>query len=1046
MTQAQATDPVSPQEADATGLPKGYRAVEQEPAMRARWKAAGCFQARPDSSAEPYAIFIPPPNVTAALHLGHALNNAIQDALARHARMQGKDVLWMPGTDHAGIATQTVVERRLAVRGQRRTDFTREDFVAQVQAWKDEYEATILGQLEEMGASCDFSRTRFTMDPVCAAAVREAFFRLFDQGLIERGRRLVNWDPGTRTALADDEVEMREVDGRMWYLRYPLEDGGGHVTVATTRPETMFGDTAVAVHPHDPLAAGLRGKRVRLPIVDRLIPIVEDDYVVRPVSRGGDPSDPKAAMATGFLKVTPAHDPNDWEIGLRHGLPVINVLGPDGAVSDRHGWTDLTPAARAFVGLSREDARRAVATWFRDHGLLEDEKPWRHAVGHSYRSGAAIEPWLSEQWFVKVTDDRLRGAALRSMDPVQFDGASPAGQATGDGELRFHPARYARSFQQWHENLRDWCISRQLWWGHRIPVWRRVAQGEAAATGAPAGGAMVPVASTWSGRGASHRVRRGDDGTLEELVCLGNGAEDLSKELAREGFEQDPDVLDTWFSSALWPLSTLGWPDPAAFGMQGLLDRYNPSAVLSTAREIITLWVSRMTMFNRHFLGGKVPFRHVFIHPVIQDGFGQRMSKSLGNGLDPRDIIHSHGADALRFTLLDMTTDTQDLRVPVDMVDPHSGEPFTPEFTRAPSGHQVAAPVQRSPTMPGKAMVSSYGAASGLATPDAERPLARNTSSRFDMGRNLATKLWNAARFTLANAPAPATTVDPASLGPADRWILSRVHASITRADAALAEYRFSEYAAACYDLLWRDCCDWYLEAVKPTAKGDPRQQAVMLAVLDAIVRLLHPAMPFVTEAMWRALQDRRGGSHVSGLELSASELLATAAWPQVAPSLRDPQAEEGWGRLQSLVNAIRNIRGERQVPPRRRLVFHASDSARAVATQAGGLVEALAGLERIEPTRGSFGAGAAAFPFDGQECWLDGLVDATDVSAERSRLERLVKDRRRAVDGYRGKLSNAGYLAKAPPEVVAQTRSMLKAAEADLQAAERALDAIGTG
>ncbi|MGA1266421.1 MAG: class I tRNA ligase family protein, partial [Phycisphaerales bacterium] len=412
---------------------------------------------------------------------------------------------------------------------------------------------------------------------------------------------------------------------------------------------------------------------------------------------------------------------------------------------------------------------------------------------------------------------------------------------------------------------------------------------------------------------------------------------------------------------------------------------------------------------------------------------------------DPRDVIHSHGADALRYTLLDMTTDTQDLRVPVEIVDPHSGEPFTPEFTRAPSGHQVAAPIQKSPRHPGRTMVSSYGAASGLATPDPERPLARNTSSRFDMGRNLATKLWNAARFALVNAPSPAITVEPTSLGPADRWILSRVHAATTRADQALAAYRFSEYAAACYDLLWRDFCDWYLEAVKPTAKGDPRQQAVMLAVLDAIVRLLHPAMPFVTEAMWTALRDRRGESRVPGLELPASTLLASAAWPKVAPSLHDAQAEAHWERVQALVNAVRNIRGERQVPPRRRLVLHASDSARGVAELAGGLVEALAGLERIEAWRASATAGSAVFPFDGQECWLDGLVDATDASAERSRLEKLVKDRRRAVEGYRGKLSNAGYLAKAPAEVVAQTRGMLESAEADLQAAERALEALGT-
>ncbi|MGA1400147.1 MAG: class I tRNA ligase family protein, partial [Phycisphaerales bacterium] len=379
-----------------------------------------------DAGKPPFAILIPPPNVTAALHLGHALNNTLQDVLARRKRMQGFDTLWMPGTDHAGIATQTVVEKRLLREGIRRQDLGREKFIERVQEWKDEYEATIIAQLENLGCSCDFERTRFTMDPVCTAAVRTAFFRLFAEGLIHRGKRLVNWDPATQTALADDEVEMRTVPGRMHYLQYPLEDGSGFVVVATTRPETMLGDTAVAVNPKDPRAASLRGKRVRLPIVDRVIPIVEDDYVVMPASLGGEASDPKAAFATGFLKVTPAHDANDWEIGRRHDLAVINVLGPDGAISDRHGWSDVSEEARAFVGLSREDARVKVIEWFRAKGLLAEIREYEHAVGHSYRSHVPIEPWLSDQWYVRVTDPRLAGAALRAMAPEQVEGSLPA--------------------------------------------------------------------------------------------------------------------------------------------------------------------------------------------------------------------------------------------------------------------------------------------------------------------------------------------------------------------------------------------------------------------------------------------------------------------------------------------------------------------------------------------------------------------------------------------------------------------------------------------
>ncbi|MBL9141388.1 MAG: class I tRNA ligase family protein, partial [Phycisphaerae bacterium] len=462
--------------AGAAALAKAYTPAEAEPIAWQRWTDAGCFHATPDAPGEPYSIFIPPPNVTAALHLGHALNNTLQDVLTRYHRMRGFNTLWMPGTDHAGIATQSVVERRLLQQGKRRTDFTRTEFVAKVQEWKDEYEATILAQLRAMGASCDFERTRFTMDPTCAAAVRQAFFQLFADGLIYRGKRLVNWDPVSQTALADDEVEMEEVDGHFWYLRYPLEDGSGHITVATTRPETMLGDTAVAVNPRDPRAAARRGKRVKLPIVGRVIPIIEDDYVVRMVEHGGDPADPKAQFASGFLKVTPAHDPNDWDLGLRHGVAAINIMAPDASISDRHGWEDVRAEARAFVGLSREDARARIVAWFKANGLLEGSKPYRHSVGHSYRSHVPVEPYLSNQWYVRVTDDRLRGSALRAMTRDQVEGELPASVAAaeptaGDGELRFFPARYAKTFQQWHENIRDWCISRQLWWGHQIPVW-----------------------------------------------------------------------------------------------------------------------------------------------------------------------------------------------------------------------------------------------------------------------------------------------------------------------------------------------------------------------------------------------------------------------------------------------------------------------------------------------------------------------------------------------------------------------------------------------
>ncbi|MFM8640903.1 MAG: valine--tRNA ligase, partial [Planctomycetota bacterium] len=908
MSSATPIEPSAPAGASAFQLAKAYTPADAERYAWERWQGGACFHAEPGDAGAPYSIFIPPPNVTAALHLGHALNNTLQDVLTRFHRMRGMNAMWMPGTDHAGIATQTVVEKRLLQQGKRRADFSRTEFVAKVQEWKDEYEATILGQLRAMGASCDYDRTRFTMDPVCAAAVRHAFLRLFDEGLIYRGKRLVNWDPVTRTALADDEVEMHEVDGHFWYLRYPLEDGSGHVTVATTRPETMLGDTAVAVNPKDPRAAALRGKRLRLPIVGRVIPVVEDDYVVMPVERGGDPADAKAQFATGFLKVTPAHDPNDWDIGIRHGLAAINVMAPDGSISDRHGWEDASAEARAFVGLSREDARAKVVEWFRANGLLEAAKPYRHSVGHSYRSHVPVEPYLSEQWYVRVTDDRLKGAALRAMNPAQRDGAAPAGApAPGDGELTFFPTRYARTFQQWHENIRDWCISRQLWWGHRIPVWSAevpAAEVKERAAADAARGELVRADGPWRAMGCAEAVRRRPDGAYERYVCVPEQGEAAAvAALAAAGYRQDEDVLDTWFSSALWPMSTLGWPDPARFGMQGGLDAWNPSAVLSTAREIITLWVSRMVMFNRHFLGGRLPFRHVFIHAMVQDGFGQKMSKSLGNGVDPRDIIHTHGADAMRFTLVQMTTDTQDVRMPVDMVDPWSGEMFTPETVTDAAGYTVAAPVQKSPKDPSRRITSAYGAATGKATPTDDAPLARNTSARFDIGRNFANKVWNATRFalgSLASVPGDAS-IDPRTRPLVDRWIVARLAAALAAYERALANYRFNEAADAMYDFVWREVCDWYLEAIKATVKNDPAQQQVLRTVLDASLRLLHPAMPFVTEQLWPAVQ-ATGTAGLRGVHVPGADLCATSRWPSVDAAAVDPAAVQQFTRVQTLV------------------------------------------------------------------------------------------------------------------------------------------------
>ncbi|MCH8164209.1 MAG: valine--tRNA ligase, partial [Planctomycetes bacterium] len=722
-------------------LPKSYSPAESEAQVRERWDNSGAFHAEPGpwqhrpedlkpqaASLKPFCIVIPPPNVTAALHLGHAFNITLQDVLIRYHRMCGFNTLWMPGTDHAGIATQTVVEKRLLQQGTSRKSLGREEFVAKVQAWKDQYEATIIEQLKAMGCSCDWARTRFTMDEMCAKAVREAFFGLFKDGLIYRGKRLVNWDPATLTALADDEVQMQDVHGRMWYLRYPLtpgrlegEETHEYVTVATTRPETMLGDAAVAINPKDPRAERYIGRHVRLPIVDRVVPIIGDDHVVMP----GDADNPMAEYATGFLKVTPAHDPDDWEIGLRHQLPVINVMAPDATISADYGWKDIEEPSREaarYFGLSREEARDQVVEWFRKHGLLEEAREYRHQIGHSYRSHVPIEPYLSDQWYVKVTDDSLVGEAQRALAAEQFEGAPPKRQTgsptvDGDGGLTFFPARYARMYQAWHENLRDWCISRQLWWGHRIPVWYLESALESPDRRCP--DSKVP---------RPQRLRELPDGVAEQkfgsvtFTCIRDPEgehKELVQQLEASGYVQDPDVLDTWFSSALWPHATLGWPDTEhnppldeqelakqtqAENPQSeirdpqskneVLPYFYPGSVLITTRDIITLWVARMVLTGLYNMGD-VPFKHVHVHPKILDGYGQTMSKSKGNGVNPLDLIDKYGTDAVRFTIASFAGETQDVRLPIGYECPHC-ETVIPQTLE----HQRAKPVDgKKPTI-----------------------------------------------------------------------------------------------------------------------------------------------------------------------------------------------------------------------------------------------------------------------------------------------------------------------------------------------------------
>ena len=770
-------------------MEKAYEPKDVEARLYPEWEAAGLFHAEPTPGKPKFSIAIPPPNVTGSLHMGHALNHAVQDTLGRWHRMSGDTVLILPGVDHGGISTQTVVSRQIESEGLTRFDLGREKFEERVWAWKEEYGERIVLQLKRLGCGYDWSRQRFTMDPAYNEAVTEAFVRFFDAGLIYRGTRMVNWSVGLQTVISDIEVESVETDGSLWHINYPFADGSGFVTVATTRPETLLGDAAVAVNPADPRYEGKIGKMLRLPLTNREIPLLADDYA-------------SLEFGTGAVKITPAHDPNDYEVGLRHDLPQMTVIGFDGRMTEEAGVR--------YAGLDRFEARDLIVGDLEDAGALEKIEPYRHAVPHCDRSKTVIEPLLSEQWFMQMAGTEI---VKRATDIV------------ADGQIEFSPTRYAKTYVDWMDGIRDWALSRQLWWGHRIPIYYK------------------PDGSYVAARTLAEAVERA-------------GTDKLT---------QDEDVLDTWFSSALWPFATLGWPQQTPD-----LDYFYPTDFLTTAGEILRLWVARMVMTGLEFTGEK-PFSDVYIHATVLDKKGRRMSKSLGNGIDPVEMIDKYGADALRFSLLRLASKGQDIKFSEDRV------------------------------------------------PEA---------------RNFANKLWNAARFVLLNMgegvpPAPnnggarekgkkpvgellAAPSSPSSAPPLlgaggtslpERWILSRLQNTIATVNAALASYDMDDACSTLYEFVWGEYCDWFVELCKPSLQGEDgpakdAARATLYTVLETTLRLLHPMMPFVTEEIWQQLP-------------GTAESISLAPYPVYDAALADPEAEAAVGLLIDSITALRGLRAE---------------------------------------------------------------------------------------------------------------------------------------
>jgi valyl-tRNA synthetase len=1021
---------------DPTDIPNRFDFAEASQSIYQQWLDGGCFNADIDRSKKPYTIVIPPPNVTGALHLGHALNNTLQDIQIRKHRMMGEVALWMPGTDHAGIATQAVVERRLReLENKTRHDLGREQLVQRIWQWKDQYETRILGQLKRMGCSCDWRRTRFTLDPMCARAVRTTFFDLFAKGLIYRGKRLVNWDSYLQTAVSDDEVFTETVSGNFWHFRYPVLDPRPgepeFVVVATTRPETMLGDTAVAVHP-DPAdalskakqalllkreeasakdaasiqnqidaleireremlpqlellaAMAASGRKLRLPLAEREIPLVVDAWA-------------KPELGSGCVKITPAHDPNDYDVANRCDLPRINIMNPDGTLNESAG---------KYAGLTMAKARLRVVEDMDSLGFLDCVEDREIDLKHSDRSKTAIEPYLADQWFVTMGD-----LAQSAIDAV-----------TG-GQVRIYPERYTSGYVDWLSEKRDWPVGRQLWWGHQIPIWSKTFENRASAQSMKFQIEAMPQRS--AGLIAASIE---EPSTLH--VCIKNDDPNLEESVRSLGFIRQEDVLDTWFSSALWPHSTLGWPETTPE-----LDYFYPTSTLITSRDIITLWVARMVLMGLNNIG-KVPFREVYIHPKILDGSGETMSKSKGNGVDPIDVIDKFGADALRFGLTWLTTETQDVRMPVQYECPHCQA-----LINQTKNNRTA------PVVPCVKCKQSFSTQWAESDADKALPRAPVVSERFEEARNFVNKLWNASRFVMMNLqgyrPVP---IDWERLPLEDQWILSRL-ASVTQAvDLELDRYAYAEAARAAYDFAWNDFCSYYVEMAKPRLadpKMRPSVQRILAHCLDHLLRLLHPMMPFVTEAIWQQL-----GRFSSQRDLldpePASQWLISAPWPKAETRFLRDDVDAQFSHFSALIGAIREIRSRQNIAPKEKVQFsvRCQPEMEKLLRPMERFLESMAGAEGVAWGPDFTVPGVHAHvAIDQMDVYVD-LSTWIDVAAEISRNEKLLVNLVKQIQGKEGRLSNEAFVGKAPPEIIEKERLALSELVAQRASTEQALERL---